>query len=482
MKKQPFCSFALSGLSITDFGLKIPSPFCSLTLSNSEISSYTEWSLVVTVGGSSDQKLNVAAFEALIYSSAQTDGYVNASGIPVSFMFGWLADDGSVESYISYQGYTLTYKVSTSGMFMKYTLTGYASQALKASMPVLNIPAVSGYVQPSAVLEGLAKAIKADNYYTLDIDHSDAPTYINHNAMTTSFMSYVRGDRKSTEDDYNSFPGLVTLSKSYNASREAAGLRSGVRKLSTLMNNLTTSNIKDYLKTSLTDKTPQCVSYAFWMDEPTMTQPGVIHYKDVSSISSNVNTASLQYGTANTNILSISGTFDGVAYNMSDMNFSTLGFTLDESGNTIVNDTTVVNSWANSVANVYQTANIINDINALATQFSGAFNVAIPGSVKGYSICEPVSLIIMSGNTLSPVSGIYSITSVSHTVSSTFVTTLKLKRLAISSANQTAAGMGIYQTRNGAVSSFTTTPNIKSTGKVDFGTLYPTWNDIMMSS
>lgn len=480
MKKQPFCSLTISGLNICDFGLEIPSPFCALELSNSEVDSYTSWALKVTVGGSASRKANIAAFEALIYSSAQTKGYANASGIPVSFMFGWLDETGNVESYLSYQGWTLTYQVSISGQFMNYTLTGYASQALKASMPVLHIPALTGYIQPSAAVEALAKGIKADSYYTLDIDHSDAPTLVNHNAMTTSFLSYVRGD-KNTKDDYDTFPGMLKLSKSYNASRDAAGLVSGSGKLSTLLNNLSDgSAVKNYLKSSLTDTTPQVSSFAFWIDEPTMTQPGVIHYKDTSSLPLTYDSGALKYGTADTNILSISGTYDGVAYNMSDMNFSTLGFTLDESGETVIDSTSVVNSWSNSLSEVFQTANIINDINALATQFSGSFQVTIAGSTDQYALAQPVSLIVMMGNTLSPVSGIYNIMSVTHQIAATYCTVLTLQRLAVSSANQVASGMNIFisGSKTGLSSGYTQTSNVKSTSKVDFGNLYPTWEDI----
>lgn len=484
MKKQSFCVFQIAGMDICDFGLEIPSPFCALELTNSEVDSYTNWTLKVNVGGSTSRKANIAAFEALIYSAAQTEGYANASGVPVSFMFGWLDATGNVESYLSYQGWTLNYQTSVNGQFMNYILTGYASQAMKASMPVLHIPAVTGYVQPSAVVEGLAKGIKATSYYELDIDHSDVPTLVNHNAMTTSFLSYVRGDRTTTKkedsDDYDSFPGLLRLSKSYNQTREAAGLKKGCGKLSTLLNNVNEDNRKNYLKSSLTDKTPQVSSFAFWIDEPTMTKPGVIHYKDTSAMPLNHDSGALKYGTADGNIIALSGTYDGVAYNMTDMNFSTLGFTLDEKGETVVDSTSVVNSWSNSLAEVYQTASIINDINALATQFSGSFSVTIAGNPSDYELAQPVSLIVMMGGTLSPVSGIYNIMAVSHLVAQTYYTVLTLQRLAVSSANQTAAGMGIFisGSSNGISSGYTKTKNVKSTSKVDFGNLYPTWEDI----
>lgn len=465
----------IAGVSLTEFGLKIPSPFCSLELTNSEISSFTNWTLNVIVGGDASKGVNVAAFESLLYSSAQAaSSYKNSSGIPVSFMFGWLNDEGSVADHVSYQGYTLKFEVSTQGIFMNYKITGFASLALQSSMPVLRIPEVCGIVQPSAVVVGLAKAVKADSYYNLDVDHNDAPTLVSHGALTTSFKSYVRGSY-SGRDDYDTFPGLLKLSKSYNASRDAAGLSRKVKKLSQVLNNVDVTPVSSFLKQSFTDNTPQCSSFSFWVDEPTMTQPGVIHYKSNSNLTTGHNTDTLEYGTSKTNILSISGSYNGVAYNMSNMNFSSVGFTVDGSGNTIVQDAEVVNSWSASLPDVFQTANIINDINALASQFSGDFTITVPGSTKQYTIAQPISLIVMSGNTLSPVSGVYNIISVSHNISNTFVTTLKVQRLVMSSANQVASAQNITQSNSSGYTSstYTKTSNILSTGKVDFGNLYP---------
>ena len=481
MYRQAYCSFALAGVNLTDYGLLIPSPFCRLTLNNSQIQSFTSWTLTVTVGGDASKKANIAAFEALLYSAAQdASNYANSSGIPVSFMFGWLNQDGSMGENISYQGFTLNFSVTTSGLFMTYTVTGYASVGVKSSIPVLNIPPVSGIVQPSAVVEGLAKAVKATDYYELDIDHNDNPVMINHGALTTSFNSYVKGTY-SAEDDYDTFPGLLKMSKSYNATRDAAGLKPGSGKLSTLLNNTKDIPIKDYLKKSLVDSTPQCSSFSFWVDEPTMTQMGIIHYKSNAGLSAIHAGDTLEYGTANTNILSINGSYKGVAYNMTDMSFSTLGFTVDGSGNTIVQEGKVVNSWSASLGDVFQTASIINDVNALASQFSGDFQIQIPGTVKQYTVAQPVSLLVMSGNTISPVTGVYNIVSVTHDISDTFITTLKVQRLVMSSANEVALAQGIKLANSEDYNAYSYTPttNIRSTCLVDFGTLYPTYKDIM---
>lgn len=436
----------------------------------------TQWTLDCIVGGDDKRRINISAFEALLYTSAQNaSNYSNSSGIPVSFLFGWLDENGSVLESLSYQGFTLTFKVSTSGRYMKYSITGYASLAIQTSLPVLRVPELSGIVQPSAVVEGLAVAVKATNYYDLDIDHCDQPTLVNHGAMTTSFNSYVRGTY-SGKDDYETFPGLLKLSKSYNASRDSSGLDSyKVRKLSQAINNRKVSPLSNFLKTSFTDTKPQSSSFSYWVDEPTMTSRGCIHYKSNAGLLGTYTKDTLEYGTANTNVLTLSGSYNGVAYNMTDMNYTQVGFNVDGSGNTIVQDYQVVNSWSSTLADVFQSANIINDVNAIASQFSGDFTVTIPGSTKKYNIAQPISLLVMSGNTISPITGIYNIISVSHDISSTFVTTLKLQRLVMSSANQVAAQQGILIRGSSSYPklSYAKTKNIISTSKVDFGTIYP---------
>ena len=475
MKKQPFCNVTLAGVNLTEFGAEIPSPFTSLSLANSQITSMTSFTLAITVGGDANRRMNIAAFEALLYSAAQSaSGYKNSSGIPVSFAFGWLDEFGNVESYTSYSGFTLNFTVSTNGLYMLYSLEGYAQLALQTSMPVLNIPEVSGIVQPSAIVEALAKAMKADNYYQLDIDHNDAPTYVSHGALTTSFNKYVRGDY-SASDDYDSFPGLLALSKSYSQTRDGGGLNTlKAKSLTQVMNNVDVSEVSSFLKRSLTDHTLQCSSFSYWVDEPTMTSPGTIHYKSNAGMNTSNLKDTLEYGTSNTNILKLSGSYSGVAYNMSDMNFSSLGFAVDGSGNDIVQNAEVVNSWSSSLADVFQSANIINDINALATQFSGDFSITIPGSVSAYSVAQPISLLVLTGNTVSPITGIYNIIEVDHDISNTFITTLKVQRLVMSSANEVAANQNIFVSGSSNYRrTIKQTSNIISPSKVDFGTLYP---------
>ncbi len=484
MYKQPFCSFQFAGVSLTDYGLKIPSPFCSLELTNAQITSFTSWTLQVIVGGDDSKKSNIAAFEALIYSAAQdANKYPDSSNIPVSFMFGWLKEDGSIGENVAYQGFTLKFSTSTEGLFIRYTITGYASLGVQFALPVYNIPALSGMVKPSAVVEAICKALKLDSYYDLDIDHNDTPTMINHGPITASLNAYIRGNY-STDDDYHTFPGLQPLAKSYNYSREAAGLIAGSGNLSTLLNNLIGTPVSNYLKRSMVDGTPQCSSFSFWVDEPTMTKRGVIHFKSNAGLLSTLTNDVLQYGTANTNILSISGSYNGIAYNMTDMNYGSVGFAVDGSGNTIVENNRVVNSWSATLADVFQSANIVNNVNALASQFSGDFTVTLAGKVNQYAICQPVSLVVMSGNTLSPISGIYNVISVTHNISNSFTTTLKIQRLQMSSANDVASSQSITIAGSSGYNnySYTKTKNVISSGKVNFGTIYPTFEDTRTAS
>lgn len=484
MLRNCFCNFMLAGVSITEYGLMIPSPFASLELSNSQVSSMTSWTLKCIVGGDDRKKINIAAFEALLYSSAQSAaGYENSSGIPCSFNFGWLNSDGSVSEYVSYQGFTIQFSVSTSGQYLIYEVKGYASLAIQTQMPVLNVPELSGIVQPSAVMEALYSAVRSDLYYDLDIDHCDAPTLVQHGALTTSFNSYVRGSYNGT-DDYQTFPGLLKLSKSYNSTRDAAGLKHGLQTIGQVLDSATVTPVSEFLTSSMADNTVQCSSFSYWVDEPTMTRRGCIHYKSNAGLVGSQISDVLQYGTPETNILSIDGSYNGVAYNMTDMSFKQVGFDVDGSGNTIVTDTKVVNSWSSSLADTFQTVNIINDVNAIASQFSGEFNITIPGSTKKYTIAQPISLLVVVGNTVSPITGIYNIVEVSHSISNQFTTTLKVQRLVMSSANQVASNQGIFIRGSGSypTSSYSTTSNIISTSKVDFGTIYPDFTYLTLTT
>lgn len=116
------------------------------------------------------------------------------------------------------------------------------------------------------------------------------------------------------------------------------------------------------MKTSFTDTKPQSSTFSYWVDEPTMTQRGCIHYKSNAGLVGTHLKDTLEYGTANTNVLTLSGSYNGVAYNMTDMNYTQVGFIVDGSGNTVLQDEQVINSWSSTLADVFQSASIVNDV------------------------------------------------------------------------------------------------------------------------
>lgn len=211
-----------------------------------------------------------------------------------------------------------------------------------------------------------------------------------------------------------------------------------------------------------------------------MTKLGTIHYKSNAGLLRSRYMDTLEYGTANTNVMSISGSYNGVSYNISDLNLKHIGFSVDGSGNSIANAGEVVNSWSSSLADAFQASNIINDVNALSSQFSGEFTATVAGTAKKYKLAQPVSMLVVSGNTVSPMSGIYNVMKVSHSISNTFTTTLQLKRLVMSSANQVATQQGLLISNENyyGPSSYQKTGNVISESKVDFGDMYPTFADI----
>ena len=158
------------------------------------------------------------------------------------------------------------------------------------------------------MVEAIARATRATDYYQLDIDRNDAPTFIEHGELTTSFNQYIRSNYTG-KDDFKAFPGLLPLSKSYSSSRDSAGLISGIRSVRQLLDNVVSSRVGQFLCSSMSDTAPQCASFSYWVDEPTMTRPGTIHYKNNAALLTSHAADTLEFGTANTNILSLSGSY-----------------------------------------------------------------------------------------------------------------------------------------------------------------------------
>ena len=72
---------------------------------------------------------------------------------------------------------------------------------------------------------------------------------------------------------------------------------------------------------------------------------------------------------------------------------------------------------------------------------------------------------------------------VSHSISNIFLTTLKLQRLTISTANQVASSQGIFVSGSSMglpSNSVAQTANVKSPYKVEFPDMYPDFSDMQL--
>ena len=201
MKKQPWVNVVLAGINLTEFGLMIPSPFSSLEIENSEITSATAWTLTCVVGGDNKRKINVAAFEALLYSAAQEAyGYKNSSGIPVSFAYGWIDERGQVEQYTSYQGFTLKFKgyagiVRTLKNTPRGSLTPLAPKNLQRLMAHLNRAFIVDFSSNKCLAYSLALCLMARR-----AGH-DARLIVGVRTRPFASHAWVEHDREVLNDD-----------------------------------------------------------------------------------------------------------------------------------------------------------------------------------------------------------------------------------------------------------------------------------------
>jgi hypothetical protein len=401
------------------------------------------WELTLNVAGDASRKANIAAIEGLWYQAekaAKNSGYKR--GIPVSIMVGWQSPDGQVLECMDIEGWTMQFSVNVpESQHLQYTIKGFGQTAVPTNMPTIRIPAIRGIVQPSAILEALCESLNADNYYDLDIDRFDTPTYISHGIIQTSFTRYVRGN-KTKDDGFGDFPGLQPLATQVMGGGQAYGLITDqVKDMGMLVNNVREGERSPYFRSDVNDRPDTVNTFSFWVDEPTMTQRGKINFKSDAVLRVKQNHDQLILGGNETNIFSLSGTYDSVAYTLKNINAGRIGFTVDGTGNAIASVQPSVSSFSGSLAEVFNSANEINNVNAIATQFSSKITITMAGNVRGYELAQPVTVTVLSGNTLSPISGIYRVMEVTHQLTgSRFITTLVCQRLDTGSPNDAANG------------------------------------------
>jgi len=490
----PFIAVSLAGVSLTDLGYKIPTPLVGITIKNALVRSALEWELTLNVAGDSNKRANIAAIEGLWYQaeqSARNSGYTR--GIPVSIILGWQSPNGQITESMDIEGFTIQFSVTVpEAQYTQYVIKGFGTTGVPSNMPTITIPPIRGIVQPSAVLEALCRSLKADAYYDLDIDRNDAPTYMAHGTIQTSFTRYVRGTR-SPKDNFGNFPGLQPLATQVSTNEQAYGLiTEKVRNMGMLINNVPLSERRNYFRSDLNDRPDTVNTFSFWVDEPTMTQRGKINFKSDAGLRIRASNDQLILGGNETNIFSLTGSYDSVAYTLKNINAGRIGFTLDGSGNSIATVQPTVTAYSATLADVYNSANEINNVNAIATQFSGKITVTMAGNVRGYELAQPVTVTVLSGNSLSQISGVYHVMEMTHRLDSRFITTLELQRLDTGSPSD---GTVSEEVSGGATESITSvyadttsqklarqsqTSNIISPRKVELGTLTTTFENLIL--
>ena len=180
--------------------------------------------------------------------------------------------------------------------------------------------------------------------------------------------------------------------------------------------------------------------------DPTFHERGIIRYKNNVNLANYVGVDALIWGGLETNILAITATYDGVTQQLlgtGSMVQTGLGIALD--GTQMTSSASRQNSYAATAASMFSAGNVINNLNALSTQFNTNITVTIVGKPKVFQVAEAVRVLVYTGGTLNPITGVYRIMKVTHHVTGTAYTTdLTLKRLDLITANNTVAAISGY--------------------------------------
>ena len=142
----------------------------------------------------------------------------------------------------------------------------------------------------------------------------------------------------------------------------------------------------------------------------------------------------------------MSATYHGVTQTLLGSGASVqtgMGLTLN--GDTLVSKDNRQNSYAATVDSMYSAGNALNNLNAISTQFNTNLQVTIVGATHIYKVSDQVKIIVYTGGTLNPITGLYTVLKVSHSITGTsYQTTLTVMRLNMTSANNTASMISGY--------------------------------------
>lgn len=434
--KQPYMQFVIQNVALRSLGFKTPSPLVGISLTNSESGIQTNFKVTVHILGDDRKKAHIGSFEMMLYEFAQMRG---DSTTPCYLELGWADETGILES-LSIQGIFIQFTSTVHTGYTEYILEGIGNFTNTATIRGIAIPAIRGNYRPSEVAEAVLDYVHANDVFDYDIDHDDEVVPISKASCVTSLGEYINGS--STQQ------GLIQQSYCEGSKSCAYGLPRNRETGTYLKAGYTKAEIHNLMGSPVAQTQRSASSYTFSITEPTFHTRGVIRYKNNVNLANYVAEDVLIWGGLYTNILSISATYQGVTQTLlgSGATVQTgMGITLK--GESLTTQSNRQNSYNATLPSMYSAGNVLNNLNAISTQFNTNVQITIVGKPKVFQVADAVRVVVYTGGTLNPITGVYRIIKVAHNINGTaFTTTLTVQRLDLITANNTATSISGYTT------------------------------------
>lgn len=434
--KQPYMQFVIQNIALRSLGFKVPSPLVGISLTNSESGIQTNFKVTLHILGDQRKDAHVGAFEMMLYEFAQMRG---DSTTPCYLELGWADESGILES-LSIQGIFIQFTSTVHTGYMEYVLEGIGNFTNTATIRGIAVPAIRGNFRPSDVAEAVLDYVHADDVFDYDIDHDDEVVPISKPSCVTSLGEYINGS--------SSQQGLIQQSYCEGSRSCAYGLPHNRTTSTYLRAGYTKTEIHNLMGSPVAQTQRSASSYTFSITEPTFHTRGVIRYKNNVNLANYVSEEVLMWGGLYTNILSISATYQGVTQTLlgSGATVQTgMGITLK--GESLTSESNRQNSYSATIGSMYAAGNVLNNLNAISTQFNTNVQITIVGKPKVFQVADAVRVVVYTGGTLNPITGVYRIIKVAHNINGTsYTTTLTVQRLDLITANDTAVSMAGYTT------------------------------------
>lgn len=434
--KQPYMQFVIQNVALRSLGFKTPSPLVGISLTNSESGIQTNFKVTVHVLGDDRKKAHIGSFEMMLYEFAQMRG---DSTTPCYLELGWADETGILES-LSIQGIFIQFTSTVHTGYTEYILEGIGNFTNTATIRGIAVPAIRGNYRPSEVAEAVLDYVHANDVFDYDIDHDDEVVPISKASCVTSLGEYINGS--STQQ------GLIQQSYCEGSKSCAYGLPKNRATGTYLKAGYTKAEIHNLMGSPVAQTQRSASSYTFSITEPTFHTRGVIRYKNNVNLANYVAEDVLIWGGLYTNILSISATYQGVTQTLlgSGATVQTgMGITLK--GESLTTQSNRQNSYNATLPSMYSAGNVLNNLNAISTQFNTNVQITIVGKPKVFQVADAVRVVVYTGGTLNLITGVYRIIKVAHNINGTaFTTTLTVQRLDLITANNTATSISGYTT------------------------------------